>query len=251
MERAGAYRGGMGRRAEEEAKGAKAALVAELKAHGAILGGFVGLLWVIHLVNAVVFGGKLAAFGVAPRSLSGLWGILFAPLLHGNLQHLIANTAPLLILGWFVMLRRKRDLLYVSALSALVGGLGTWLIAPSASVHIGASVLVFGYLGHLLSRGIFERRFWPILGSLAVFLLYGGALFGIFPGEVGISWQGHLFGLVGGVLAARFLSAKPEGAPPAPKKRVAASLPSAARAEVPADDDHEDELAEMKRRLGR
>lgn len=244
----------MGRRAEEEAEGAKAALVRELKAHGAILGGFVALLWAIHLVNAVIFGGDLAAFGVAPRTLSGLRGILFAPFLHGSFGHLAANTVPLLVLGWFVMLRRKRDLLYVSALSALVGGLGTWLIAPSPSVHIGASGLIFGYLGYLLSRGIFERRFWSIVGSLAVFLLYGGALFGIFPGEVGISWQGHLFGLVGGVLAARALKSKPDGATPAPKKRVAASLPSATRteaAEAAADDDHEDELAEMKRRLGR
>jgi membrane associated rhomboid family serine protease len=240
----------MGQRAQDEVTGAKGALVQELKAHGTILGGFVALLWVIHFVNALVFGGGLAAFGVAPRTLSGLRGILFAPFLHGSLQHLVANTAPLLILGWFVMLRRKRDLLYVSTLAALVGGLGTWLIAPSASVHIGASGVIYGYLGYLLSRGIFEKRFWPILGSLAVFFLYGALLFGVFPGEIGVSWQGHLFGLVGGVLAARVLKSKTAAAPPAPKKRVAASL-SAAPAVVAADDEHEDELAEMKRRLGR
>jgi membrane associated rhomboid family serine protease len=138
----------------------------------------------------------------------------------------------------------------VSTLAALVGGLGTWLIAPSASVHIGASGVIYGYLGYLLSRGIFEKRFWPILGSLAVFFLYGALLFGVFPGEIGVSWQGHLFGLVGGVLAARVLKSKTAAAPPAPKKRVAASL-SAAPAVVAADDEHEDELAEMKRRLGR
>jgi membrane associated rhomboid family serine protease len=100
------------------------------------------------------------------------------------------------------MVRRKRDLLYVSLLSALVGGAGVWLIGASNSVHIGASILVFGYLGYLLSRGIFERRFWPIVGSLVVFFLYGGALWGVLPGQPGISWEGHAFGLLGGIVSA-------------------------------------------------
>src|SRR5262249_12423638 len=132
--------------------------------------------------------------------------------IHLNFAHLIANTVPLLVLGWFVMLRRKRDLFTVSALSALVGGLGIWLIAPALSVHVGASVLIFGYLGYLPSRGFLERRFWPIVGSLVVFFLYGGALTGVLPGTIGVSWQGHLFGLLGGVLAARLLGTPPDGA---------------------------------------
>jgi membrane associated rhomboid family serine protease len=191
---------------------AKRELVTEMKAHAMILGGFAGLLWLIQIVNAVVFGGALANFGVEPRTISGLFGILLAPFLHASFAHLIANTVPLVVLGWFVMLRRKRDLLTVSLISGLVGGLGTWLIAPALTVHIGASVLIFGYLGYLLARGIFERRFWPILGSIAVFFLYGTALFGVLPGQIGISWQGHLFGLIGGILAARWMRTPEVGA---------------------------------------
>ena len=118
----------------------------------------------------------------------------------------MSNTVPLLVLGFFIMLRRKRDLAYVSVLSALVGGAGIWLIGASNSVHIGASILVFGYLGYLLSRGIFERRFWPIVGSVVVFFLYGGALFGVLPGQAGISWEGHLFGFLGGILSAKLMA---------------------------------------------
>jgi membrane associated rhomboid family serine protease len=207
----------------------KSEIVAELKSHGKILGAFVGFEWLVHLVNAVVFQGGLSNFGVHPRTLSGLLGILFAPFLHANFAHLMSNTLPLLVLGWFVMLRRKRDLLYVSVLTALVGGLGTWLIGASDSVHVGASVLIFGYLGYLLVRGILERRFWPIVGSIAVFLLYGGALFGVLPGNPGISWQGHLFGLLGGVAAARLLAAKPGAADAKAKKDARKKEPAKAR----------------------
>jgi membrane associated rhomboid family serine protease len=209
----------------DDAKQAAHALGAEVKTQAKILGGFVGLLWVIQIVNAVL-GQSLDVFGVHPRSIFGLVGVVFAPLLHASFTHLIANTLPLLVLGWFVMLRRTRDWFTVSALAALVGGLGTWLIGSAQSVHVGASVLIFGYLGHLLSRGIFERKVWPILGSIAVFLMYGGALWGVMPGQIGISWEGHLFGFLGGVLAARFLRdralASGTAAPKATRSRIAA-----------------------------
>ena len=234
-------------------------LVAEAKAHAAILGGFIGLLWVIQLVNTLVFQGALVGLGIQPRTLAGLWGILFAPFLHGGFAHLIANTVPLAVLGWFVMLRRKRDLFLVSAITALVGGLGTWLIGPALSIHVGASVLVFGYLGYLICRGLFERRFWPIVGSLIVLFFFGGALHGVLPGAVGISWQMHLFGLLGGVLAARLLGtprvavAAPRRAEPA-RRRI--SISKARVSEGPGvevvDEDIEAELerarAQMKAR---
>lgn len=249
--------------AQESSKSAP--ITTELKSHGVILGAFTAFLWVVHLVNAVIFQGHLSALGVAPRTIHGLVGILFAPFLHGSFAHIASNTLPLLVLGWFVMLRRKRDLLYVSVLSALVGGLGTWLIGPAASVHVGASVLIFGYLGYLLARGLFERKFWPIMGSLAVFFLYGGALFGVLPGDVGISWQSHLFGLLGGVGAARLLarpraksakSAKkdaPAVERAAPKKlRVEPALRAPAVApRAPLDDDTDEELEALRRRVGR
>jgi membrane associated rhomboid family serine protease len=218
----------------DQGGGDRSALVAEAKAQGLILGGFAGLLWLVQIVNAFVFGGALSAYGVQPRTIAGLWGILFAPFLHASFAHLIANTVPLLVLGWLVMLRKKRDLFTVSALAALVGGLGTWLIGPALSVEVGASVLIFGYLGYLLLRGVFERRLWPIVGSVLVFFFYGGALFGVLPGAAGISWQAHLFGLLGGILAARVLrtprvAAVGAGAPV--QRRIAAS--SGARVGVP------------------
>lgn len=185
---------------------AKRALLHEVRAQVAILVGFVGLLWGIEVVDAVEFHGDLDRLGIHPRTAQGLLGILCAPFLHGGFAHLMGNTVPLLVLGFFILQRRKRDLLYVSLASALLGGLGIWTFGAEGSVHIGASILVFGYLGFLLSRGIFERRFWSIVGSLVVFALYGSALYGVFPGQVGISWEGHLFGLLGGVLAARRLA---------------------------------------------
>jgi membrane associated rhomboid family serine protease len=176
----------------------------EVRQHATILGTFVGSMWILEVVDTVL-GGRLDGFGIRPRTASGLLGILFAPFLHGGFGHLIANSVPLLVLGFIILQRRKRDLLYVSLVSGLVAGLGTWLIGASNSVHIGASSLVFGYLGYLISRSFYERRLWSIVTSLFVFFLYGGALFGILPNQPGISWQGHLFGLVGGILSARLL----------------------------------------------
>lgn len=195
--------------------GARLALVREAKTQASILTAFVGSMWVSEALDATVFRGRLDAWGIHPRSTDGLLGVLLAPFLHGGFGHLMANTIPLLVLGFFIMLRRKRDLLYVSAISGLVGGLGTWLIGGSNSVHIGASILVFGYLGYLLSLGIFERRFWTIAGSAAVFFLYGGALWGVLPGDPGISWEGHAFGLLGGIVAARLLAKRSMAAVPA------------------------------------
>jgi membrane associated rhomboid family serine protease len=184
----------------------------ELKGQAIILAGVVALLWVIEGVDAL-FGQAFDVLGVVPRSVVGLRGILFAPFLHGGFAHLIANTVPLVVLGWLVMLRETRDFFVVWALSAFVGGLGTWLIAPSNSVHIGASGVVFGFLGYLLARGWFERKALSVVLAAVAGVAYGGALFGVLPGQVGISWQGHLFGFLGGVLAARLMTPAPRRLP--------------------------------------
>ena len=173
-----------------------------------LLGGFVALLWAIEIVDQVLFGGALDTLGIRPRTVSGLKGILFAPFLHGGFAHLVANTFPLMVLGWMVMLRETRDIITVSALSAVVGGIGIWLFGGAGSVHVGASILIFGYLGYLLLRGWFDRSVLSILGSLVVAVLYGSLIFGVLPGQAGISWEGHLFGFAGGVLAARLLRRK-------------------------------------------
>jgi membrane associated rhomboid family serine protease len=236
-----------------ESNQASGALMAEARAHAKILGGFVGLLWLIQIVNTVVFGGHLSNFGIVPRSFAGLWGILFAPFLHANFAHLIANTIPLAVLGWFVMLRQKRDLATVSVIAGLIGGLGVWLTAPALTVTVGASILIFGYLGYLLFRGIFERRFWPIIGSVVTFFLYGGALHGIVPGAIGVSWQGHLFGLLGGILAARLLTSR-QPAQQITKAPVRQRIPAidSPRVRLPTepqeDDDTDAELARLKAR---
>ncbi|HTN92323.1 MAG TPA: rhomboid family intramembrane serine protease [Sorangium sp.] len=180
----------------------------ELKLHAALLGGFVALLWSIEILDLVVFHGSLDALGIRPRTVPGLVGIALAPLLHGGFAHLAANTLPFVGLGWLIMLRKKRDLLLVTLVAALVGGLGVWLLGAPSSVHIGASGVIFGYFGFLLLRGWFERSALSIALSLVVGLVYGGMIWGVLPTRMGISWEGHLFGFLGGVLAARLVGGR-------------------------------------------
>ena len=134
--------------------------------------------------------------------------------------------------------------------SPLVGGLGTWLIAPGNSVHLGASVLVFGYLGYLLLRGYFERHWLSVLGSVVVFFAFGGALWGILPGQPGISWQMHFFGLLGGILAAKLMAGRPE-LPDSPAGRRVAELPGKRSRLAPTPVDEEFEVDEELERLRR
>ncbi len=220
-----------------------------------LLGGSVALLWTVNLVDTVV-GHGLDVWGVRPRTLEGLWGILFAPFLHGSWGHLIANTVSLVMIGWLVMLGRTRDFLYVSALSALTAGLGTWLVGGSNTVHVGASGVVFGLLGYLLSRGVFERKFWSIAGSVLALVLFGGTLRGLFPGTAGISWEGHLFGFLGGILSARLMAtpsveAERGKAPAREKKRVGEAPPRARVAGRALEAVSDDEIEELRRRMGR
>jgi membrane associated rhomboid family serine protease len=178
----------------------------ELKTQFLILATFVAVFWVLEILDQFVFRGSLNLFGIMPHKLIGLRGILFAPFLHGNFPHLIANTIPFLILGWLVMLQETSDFFIVTGLTMLVGGLGVWLFAAPGSIHIGASILIFGYLGFLLLRGYFQRNIPSIFLSILVFLLYGGTIWGVLPSRPGISWQGHLFGFLGGVLAAKLIA---------------------------------------------
>lgn len=184
------------------------AIANTLKTQILILGGFVAIMWIVQILNLFLFRNSLLIYGVLPRNPNTLRGILFMPFLHGGFPHLIANTVPFLTLGWFVMLREIRDFWVVTAVTMGVSGLGVWVFG-SPGWHIGASGLVFGYLGYLLSRGFFERNLPSILLSIIVGVLYGGIIIGVLPIQAGVSWEGHLFGLIGGGIAAWWLSRRP------------------------------------------
>ena len=178
----------------------------EIKKQISILGSFVAIFWILEILDQFVFHHTLDGYGIRPHSLIGLRGILFAPFLHGGFGHLIANTVPFLILGWLVMIQETSDFWIVTIITMIVGGVGTWMLGAPNSIHIGASSLIFGYLGFLLLRGYFQRNIASILLSLVVGFLYGGLIWGVLPTQPGISWQGHLFGFLGGVLSAKLIA---------------------------------------------
>ena len=186
----------------------KRSLLQELQGQFYILGGFVALIWILEIVDHLLFQrilrGGLDEFGIYPRTFLGLRGLVFAPFLHSNYYHVAANTVPFLVLGWLIMLRNTKDFWAVSVVSALVSGLGTWLFGRSA-FHIGASGMIFGYFGYLLLRGYFERSILAIAISLLVGFTYGGMIYGVLPSQSWISWEGHLFGFIGGAIAAKLL----------------------------------------------
>ncbi|MDJ0576021.1 MAG: rhomboid family intramembrane serine protease [Xenococcaceae cyanobacterium MO_234.B1] len=171
-----------------------------------ILLAIVAVFWLIEIVDFLIFKGELDKFGIQPRSITGLGGLVFAPFLHGGFPHLIANTIPFVTLGWLTMIQETSDFYIVSIIAAIFGGLGVWLLGGSNSIHIGASILIYGYLGFLLLRGYFQKNLPSIILSVIVFFLYGGLIFGIFPSRMGISWEGHLFGFIGGAIAAWVIS---------------------------------------------
>jgi membrane associated rhomboid family serine protease len=169
----------------------------------ALVGAMAALMWVLEIVDLA--GGDLDANGIHPRDVDTLPDIAFAPFLHAGWGHLIGNTVPFLVLGGAIALSGLARTAAVTAIVALVGGLGTWLIGPADTNHIGASGLVFGFAAYLIARGIFSRRALHLAAGVAVIAIYGATLlFGFIP-HPGISWQGHLFGAVGGVVAARVL----------------------------------------------
>ncbi|MFB6274701.1 MAG: rhomboid family intramembrane serine protease [Halothece sp.] len=178
----------------------------EFKDQLTILFGITAVFWLVELIDLFVLQSySLDRFGIIPRNILGLRGIIFAPFLHGNLPHLITNTIPFLSLGWLVMLQKTSDFWRVTGITMLVGGLGIWLIGHSNSIHIGASILIFGYLGFLLFRGYFQRNAPSIAVSIIVGVFYGGLIWGVLPSSGPISWEGHLFGFIGGVIAARWI----------------------------------------------
>jgi membrane associated rhomboid family serine protease len=165
----------------------------------------VAAMWVAEVVDLAV-DHRLDRYGIEPRDPDGLDGVVAAPFLHVGFGHLVANTIPFVVLGVVIALEGPLRLVAVTAMVALISGLGTWLTAAQGTVHVGASGVVFGYATYLIARGVFNRRGAELAIGLAVALVWGGALVGGLEPRSGISWQGHLFGAVGGVVAARALA---------------------------------------------
>jgi membrane associated rhomboid family serine protease len=162
-----------------------------------------GLMWAAETLDLLPFV-HLDRFGIRPRTVPGLVGIVCAPFLHANFAHLLSNSVPFLILGGVVLLGGTAVFWRVTLFVVLVGGFAVWLLAARYSNHIGASGLIFGYLGFLLARGFFEKSAMWMLVSFIMLVLYGGLLFGVLPLHAGISWEGHLFGFLAGIAAARW-----------------------------------------------
>jgi membrane associated rhomboid family serine protease len=181
------------------------------------------VMWVVEIADKID-DGRLERHGIVPRSPDGLEGIVFAPFLHAGWDHLLGNTLPFLVLGAAIALGGAARVALVTVIVAVVGGAGTWLVAPANTVHIGASGLVFGYAAYLIARGLFSRRVVQIVLGVVVVGIWGTTLLnGLAPAD-GISWQGHLFGAVGGVLAAWLLDRR-RRRPATPADPLGAPLP--------------------------
>jgi len=170
--------------------------------------------WLLLLLDHLVWKGQLIQHGIIPRNLHGLAGVLWAPLLHASYPHLAANTLPLLVLGCVICGRSRSEFAVVTVGGILLGGGVTWLLARSAC-HVGASGLIFCYFGYLTSLAYFKRTFGALCLSMLCLLAYGGMLRGILPTLAGISWEGHLAGLVSGIALASLWSQR-RGAVTAP-----------------------------------
>ena len=162
---------------------------------------FVAVLWVLELVNGA-YGHPLNVFGIQPRDLGHLPGMLIWPLLHADLAHLAMNTTPLALMGFFVALRGSRVFMQATIVIAVLAGFGVWVFGRPG-IHIGASGLVFGYFGFLVAVGIYEKSLAAIAIASFTLFYYGGLIFGVLPSDSFVSWEGHLFGLMAGVYAAR------------------------------------------------
>ncbi|GAA1674562.1 rhomboid family intramembrane serine protease [Kribbella yunnanensis] len=170
-----------------------------------LLAALIGLMWLSEIVDTAL-NGRLDQYGIIARDPEGLVGIITSPFLHLGFGHLISNTLPLVTLGALIALSGAARLAAVTAVVAVIGGFGTWLISPPNTITIGASGVVFGYAAYLVARGIFNRRLTQVLVGVLVIGVWGSALLGGLLPQDGISWQGHLFGAVAGILAAWLLA---------------------------------------------
>jgi membrane associated rhomboid family serine protease len=180
----------------------------------AVVAAMVVVMWVAEIVDTIA-NHRLDSYGIEPREADGLIGIVAAPFLHAGFGHLISNTLPFVVMGFVIALGGAVRVLAVSAIVAFVAGAGTWLIGPDHTNHIGASGVVFGYGTYLMARGVYNRSAVELAVGVLVAVIFGTALLAGLAPQPGISWQGHLFGAIGGIVAARVLSGGRRRAPDA------------------------------------
>jgi membrane associated rhomboid family serine protease len=161
----------------------------------------VALCWIVFAVNNLLWNDHLNRYGIIPRRIGSLPGILWAPFLHTSFEHLAANTLPLLILGAIICARSRSEFAMIAVSGTLLGGGLTWLLARSAS-HIGASGLIFCFFGYLASLAYFQRTIGTLVLSVVCLFAYGGMLKGILPTSTAISWESHVAGFVAGIVLA-------------------------------------------------
>jgi membrane associated rhomboid family serine protease len=161
------------------------------------------IFWCIELLKFV--GIDLTEYGIYPRHFSGLVGVIFSPFLHGNISHLMSNTPTFIVLMTAVIFFYPRMFLYVIPSIWLLSGLGVWLFGRS-SIHIGASGLIYGLVTFLIFSGIFRKDFKSLTIAVVVIFLYGGLIYGVLPGQRGVSWESHLIGGIAGIVVANLFS---------------------------------------------
>ncbi|WP_051478953.1 rhomboid family intramembrane serine protease [Arthrobacter sp. H5] len=177
------------------------------------------VLWAVQIINVLTGFALVRWVGIEPRRFEGLDGVIFAPLLHADFGHLLSNTLPLLVLGFLVLLEGAKRFAIALSTSWLTSGVGVWIFG--GGITIGASGLVFGLFAYLLVRGFYNRSWKQLALAAVLFLMYGSVLWGILPRfGTNISWQAHLFGAVGGVLAALIMKKRP-----VPSRRPTANSP--------------------------
>ena len=161
----------------------------------------IAVMWLVEMVNFLL-GHRLCRYGILPRTMHGLAGIPLSPFLHAGVAHLLLNTGPLIVLGGLVLMGGRPSFVRCTVFVALAGGALLWMIGRP-SHHVGASLLIFGYFGYLLAKGVFDRRLSSLLIAILAVLAYGGLFWGMQPTVAAISWEGHLSGFMAGVAAAR------------------------------------------------
>ncbi|THV33440.1 rhomboid family intramembrane serine protease [Glycomyces buryatensis] len=168
----------------------------------ALWGAVIAAMWLLLIADWMI-PAQLTQWGITPRESSGILpGFIAAPFLHAGTEHLVSNMVPLAVMGIIAALRDWRSFWIALGAIVIVSDLGVWFISPAGSVTVGASGVVFGLFGYLLGRGIFHRRLGDLLIAVALILVYGSMVWGIFPSQPHISWQGHMFGFIGGAGAA-------------------------------------------------